>query len=104
MTAASSRDDFGAGSLLLADSRLAGMLLNQGRYALLQRVFGVPREHANAVTFAILLTLGSAAAAKTGEIMRSPFHPSDFATGAFLARSGAVGIAGPKTGEVPGSV
>jgi hypothetical protein len=98
--------DFGAGSLFLADSRLAFMLLNRGRYAVLQRAFGVPPEQANLVTSVVALGMLSGAAARASRLARTPFgvSRSDVGLGAFLMRDAAIGVAGPATGASPAAM
>ena len=53
--------DFGAGRLLLADSRLTFAVLNDARYRTLNGVFGVSREQANLLTFVLLVGAADAA-------------------------------------------
>jgi hypothetical protein len=96
------RSDFGAGRLFLADSRLALALLNYARHRALNRLFGVSREQANLLTFILAIGATHVTITTAGRVIRAPFRISgtDVATGGFLMREGAVGIAGPSASEV----
>src|SRR5213592_3344472 len=101
-TAAGDRPAFGAGQLFLADSRLAFVVLNEARYRVLGRVFGVSREQANLLTFALALVGFEGAVTTAGRVIRVPLQVSraDFAIGGFMSREAAIGVAGPSAGEV----
>ena len=102
VTDAPSRSDFGAGHLFLADSRLAFTVLNQVRYGVLMRVFGVSRAQANLLTFVLALAGGQTAVTTAGRVARAPLRVSkmDVAMGGFTMRQGAIGIAGPSAAGV----
>jgi hypothetical protein len=95
--------DFDALSLLLADSRLVLTLLNQGRYAVLRRVFGVSREEANLLTFVLALGGIDVAYGTAQRLIHMPIPLSsrDAALGGFVLREGALGVAGPNARTVP---
>jgi len=99
---------FGAGHLFLADSRMALALLNYARHRALERWFGVPREHANIVTFALALGAADAAYETARVITRAPLLPSpaDAAIGAIGLRDAALTLAGPadRSGPLVGSL
>ena len=96
------RSDFGTAQLLLADSRLAFVALNEVRYRVLTSLFGVSREQANLLTLVLVLTAGERGFETAGRVMRAPLRVSgmDAVIGAFLFREGAAGIAGPSASEV----
>jgi hypothetical protein len=96
------RSEFGALELILADSRLAFVVLNELRYRTLGRVFGVSREQANTLTFVLALVGFSGAAEVAGRVVRAPLKLSgkDVVIGGFLGREAAVGVAGPSAAEV----
>jgi hypothetical protein len=101
-TAASSRSDFGAGQLFLADSRLAFTVVNHVRCRLLMRVFGVSREQANLLTFVLAIGASHVALTTAGRVVRAPFRVdgADVAMGGFAMREAAIGVAGPSAGEI----
>jgi hypothetical protein len=97
-------DDFGAGSLFLADSRLAWLLLNHARYAILRRMFGVSRDQANLLTFVLALGGAETAYLTARRIVHTPLHAEDTDVGiaAFALREAAMSVAGPSARTVPG--
>src|SRR5204862_3622376 len=101
-TPATSRSQFGAGELFLADSRLAFAVLNVARVRILQRLFGISPQQANLLTFVMAVTAGHTAAKTAGRVVSAPLRISgmDVAMGGFLAREGAVGGAGPSVGDI----
>lgn len=96
-------NDFGAGSLFLADSRLAWLLLNHARYAILRRMFGVSRDQANLLTF-VLAVGGAETAYLTGRRIFHMPHAEDTDVGiaAFALREATMSIAGPSARTVRG--
>jgi hypothetical protein len=97
------RADFGAGQLLLADSRLAYAVLNHVRHRALARAFGVTPAQANLLTFVLALGMADAAWRTAGRVVHAPMHitSSDMAAGAFAVRESAIGIAGPGARQTP---
>jgi hypothetical protein len=95
--------EFGPGRLFLADSRIALGALNYVRHQALERVFGVPREYANIVTFALAVGAADAAYETSRRIVRAPHLPSagDTAVGAIALRDAALGVAGPANRKAP---
>ena len=80
-----------------SDVRLVLAVLNQARYPLMRRVFGVSREQVNLLTFVLAL---SAAGATFEAIQRFIRHPwpldgPDTAIAAAVVREAGFGIAGP---------
>jgi hypothetical protein len=103
MDAKEPNTDFGAGRLLLADSRLALIGLNVVRHWVLRHVFGASRAQANLLTFVVALSAADAGVRAARRIFRAPFHVSrtDATVGGFLVREAALGIAGPRSRELP---
>src|SRR3954470_9537290 len=94
---------FGAGRLFLADSRLALVALNVLRHWVLRRVFGASREQANVLTIVVVLGAADAGIRGVRRVVRGPFPVSgrDAAVGGFLVREAALGIAGPRSRDLP---
>jgi hypothetical protein len=91
---------FETGRLFLADSRLAYVVLNHVRRRAIARVFGVSDEQANVLTFVIAASAAEAAYATARRLVRTPSR-DDAVLAGLLLREGALGIAGPKTRQVP---
>jgi hypothetical protein len=102
VTAPSRRSDFGAGQLLLADSRLAFAVLNEVRCRVLMRAFGVSRQQANLLTAVLVLASGHGAVRTAGRVVKAPLrvNRTDLAIGGFVLREGAMSAAGPSASEV----
>jgi hypothetical protein len=99
---ADARTEFGLGRLILADSRLAFIVLNEVRHWGLNRVFGTSRAHANLLTFVLALSAAEGARELVGRVPRMPpGAASDAARGALLLREAAIGLAGPQSRNVP---
>src|SRR4051794_27867940 len=96
-------DEFGIDRLFLADTRLAWVLANHARYALMHSVFGVSRDQANLLTFALALGAAETVYA-TARRMRHVPHVTDTDAGiaAFALREAALAVAGPSARAVPG--
>src|SRR4051794_17919322 len=92
-----------AAQVFLGDARLAVTALNQGRHFALNRVFGVSREQANLLTFALALAVAEGAYATTRRVVEAPFplSGSDATLGGVLAREAVLDIAGPAARKVP---
>jgi hypothetical protein len=85
----------------LSDAGVALAVLNWARYRVVMRIFGVPREQVNLLTF--VLALGAADTTYSAvQRIRHPWHPSrlDTAIAGSLIREGAFALAGPKAREV----
>jgi len=93
---------FGTSRLFLTDTRLALGVLNQLRYEALNRVFGISRGQANALTAVLLLSAadGTYEAARRMSGMR--VSGSGAAFGAIALRDVALGVAGPSVRQLPG--
>ena len=92
---------FGAGRLLVSDSRLTLSALNYARYRTLHRVFGVSRAEANLLTFVLALAAVDPAARVARRVARAPRALTGAGTGmgGFAVREAALGIAGPGVRE-----
>jgi hypothetical protein len=81
--------------LLIGDLRVAYLLLNEARYRTLERVLGVSREQANAITLIALLVLAEGA---RGHVERlSAVEPPDWPDallGATALREAVYGVGG----------
>jgi hypothetical protein len=95
--------DVRAEQVFLADSRLALLLLNHARYALLNRLFGTSREQANLLTVVLALTIADGAYVTARHVARAPFRISgaDAGIGGFMIREAALGVGGPPVRAVP---
>src|SRR4051794_36312338 len=95
--------DVRAGEVFLADSRLALLLLNQARYALLGRLFGTSREQANLLTVVLALIVADGAYVTARQVARAPLRISgaDAGIGGVLVREGAAGGGGAPPGRGP---
>jgi hypothetical protein len=85
----------------VSDAGMALAVLNWARYRVVMRVFGVPQEQVNLLTF--VLALGAADTTYSAvQRLRHPWRPSrvDSAIAGSLLREGAFAIAGPKAREV----
>src|SRR3954469_21315878 len=101
---AAAESEFGAGRLLLTDSRIAFAVLNQARYFALNRMFGTSREQANVLTAVLAVTAAGAAYESGQRMLRAPLRVSgaDMAMGGFALREAALGVVGPGYRNVPG--
>jgi len=95
--------DVRAGQVFLADSRLALLLLNHARYALLRRLFGTSREQANLLTVVLALIVADGAYVTARQVARAPLRISgaDAGIGGFMIREAALGVGGPPMRAVP---
>ena len=96
---------FGTTRLFRTDARLAFAVLNHLRYQALNRMFGVSRQQANVLTFALLVSAadGTYEAARRIGATRLPVPGPYAALGAVGLRDAALGVAGPSTRQVPGA-
>jgi hypothetical protein len=90
------------GRAFVSDAGLAVAVLDGARYPILTRLFGVPREQANLLTFVLALTAANATYDVVRRVIRHPWPLSGTDTGiaTFLVRETGFGIAGPKAREV----
>jgi hypothetical protein len=95
----------GTSRLFRNDARLAFAVLNHLRYQALNRVFGVSRQQANVLTFALLLSGADGTYEAARRIGLTRLHvPGPYAAlGAVGLRDAALGVAGPSTRQVPGA-
>jgi hypothetical protein len=90
------------GRLLATDARIATLLLNDGRYRMLQRVFAVERKDVNLVTFIALLLLAQKSQA-TGHRVRTRrrFTPAEDFMAFGIVREALARVAGPDSRDTP---
>jgi hypothetical protein len=93
---------FGTPQLFLTDSRLVFTVLNHLRYQALERVFGMSREQANALTVVLLLGAADSAYETSRRISGMRLGMTNAGFGAIALREAAFGIAGPGARAVPG--
>jgi hypothetical protein len=77
MDAAPAPEAFGTARLFLADSRLALLVLNHARLAVMRSVFGVSREQANLLTFVLALGAAEGAYVTARRAIRAPLRVRD---------------------------
>jgi hypothetical protein len=104
MDTAPAPEGFGTARLFLADSRLAFLVLNHARLAVMRSVFGVSREQANLLTFVLALGAADGVYATARRALRSPLHVREEHLGlaALALRELAQGVGGPAARETPG--
>ena len=93
---------FGPSTLFLADSRLVLAVLNHLRYQGLNRVFGVSRNQANALTVIVLLSAADGAYETARRITGMRVSGPDAVMGGFALRELGLRVAGPAVREIPG--
>ena len=78
-------------------------LVNEARYIILRRYFGVSRTQVNLLTAAVVLTGADAAYATMRRVLHEPVHvtSADFTMGGLVLREAAYAIAGPGARKVP---
>jgi hypothetical protein len=104
MDAAPAPEAFGTARLFLADSRLALLVLNHARLAVMRSVFGVSREQANLLTFVLALGAAEGAYVTARRAIRAPLRVRDEDVGiaALALREAVLGVAGPAARETRG--
>jgi hypothetical protein len=91
-----------AARVFYGDARLAILALNHLRLMTLKRVFGIPPEAANALTFVLALSAADATLRGATRAARAARPaPADAAMGGFLVREAAFGVVGPGAREFP---
>ncbi len=99
-----SRDGYvGGARLLVSDVRVAILLLDEARYRVVARLFGVPRDKSLLVTIVALGTVAGAAHGKAAQVLRVPAGPSvaDTVMGAAVVRESVHRIAGAWSRDSP---
>src|SRR5690349_5526368 len=82
----------------LYDVRLVLAVLNQARYPLFRRVFGVSRDQVNLLTFVLALSVAGATLDALDHFIHHPWplDGADTAIAAYVVREAGFGIAGPE--------
>src|SRR5271166_3281281 len=93
----------GGGGMLVADARIAFMLINETRCRAIQGVFGCSREQANVATFAAALLLGHEMHARWRQVMEDPAVPEvpEHMIGTAVLRELLSDVAGPGVRDSP---
>ncbi len=96
-------EDTGGARLLVSDTRVALLLLNEARYRTMQRLFGVSRDQVNLTTAIAALVLAGAVRDRMDRILNAPSFPSatDVTFGAGVLRELVYGAAGPWSRDTP---
>jgi hypothetical protein len=97
------RQEVDGAGLLFSDVRLALLLLDEARYRVVARLFGVPREKSYLVTVIALGLAAQAARDRATRMFKVPGGPSvgDSMIGAAVLRESVYGIAGALPSEAP---
>ena len=87
-----------AGRAFLSDVRLVVAVLNQARYPVFGRVFGVSRDQVNILTFVLALSVAGTTLDALERFIRHPWplDGDDTAIAAYVLREAGFGIAGPE--------
>jgi hypothetical protein len=95
-------EDVGAG-LLLSDLRLVLLLLDEARYRVVARLFGVPRDKSVLVSVIALALLAQAARDKAARAFSAPGPPAlgDSLIGAAVVKEAVYGLAGALPSDAP---
>jgi hypothetical protein len=94
--------DVSGGRLLATDLRIATLLLNDARYRMFQRMFGIERKDVNLVTFIALLLMAQGAQSTSRNLRsrRPPTLTENF-MGFGLVREALCRVAGPDSRDTP---
>jgi hypothetical protein len=68
-------EEFGGVRLLMSDLRLIFLLINHGRYSMIQRLFGIGRDQANLLTLVMAMALADGARVKARRVLTGPPLP-----------------------------
>ena len=96
-------EDVGGARLLVSDVRVALLLLDEARYRVVNRLFGVERDQSWLVTLIALAVLAQAAQEKSDQMLKGPGGPTrtDMAFGAVGLRELLTWISGPPSRDTP---
>jgi hypothetical protein len=97
------REDYGGTRLLVSDMRVASLLLNEARGAVVARLFGVPRDKSVLVTIIAVGTLAQAAHDRATRVLGVQAYPSfgDSMIGTSVLRESAHWITGDLYRDTP---
>ncbi len=91
---------FSGGRLLVSDTRLTLLLLNEARYHTIKRVFGTPRKDSALVTIIAVGVLSAAVRSKAAELVKGPTPSLAGAMlGAGMVNESVRGLAGVAPGD-----
>ena len=95
--------EVGGARFLVSDVRVALLLLDEARYRVVNRLFGVDRDHSWEVTLIALAVLASAAHDKSDQMLKGPGGPTrtDMAFGVAGLRELLARISGPPSQDTP---
>ena len=96
-------EDLAGARLLVSDVRVALLLLDEARYRVVKRLFGVSRDQSWVVTLIALAALAQAAHDKSDQMLRGPGGPTraDVVLGGAALRELLAWIPGPSSRETP---
>jgi hypothetical protein len=94
---------FGGARLLISDSTVAYLLLNEARGRVVQRMFGVPKNNSALVTVIALAALAEAIHENARKALKGPAAPSqgDSLLGFAIVNEVLRGLAGAGSGDSP---
>ncbi len=97
------QEGVGSARLLVSDVGTALLLLDEARYRVVKRLFGVSRDRSWAVTLIALAVLAQAAHDKSDQMLKGPGGPTraDVVLGAAALRELLAGIPGPSSRDTP---
>ena len=93
----------GGARLLLTDTRVALLLLNEARYRTMEQAFGLTKEQVNAATLIGALGVAAALQARWRRMMEGPLLPPlpDLALGITTFRESVYAVVGPSAADIP---
>jgi hypothetical protein len=96
-------EEVGGARLLVSDVRFALLVLDEARYRVVNRLFGVERDQSWPGTLIALAVLAQAAHEKSDQMLKGPGGPTrtDMAFGAVGLRELLAGIYGPPSRDTP---
>lgn len=97
------RQDYGGARLLVSDIRVAFLLLDEARHAVVVRLFGVDRDDSMLISIIALATAARAAHDMAGRVVKLDARPSasDSMLGLSMLRESAHWLAGDRYRDTP---
>ncbi len=88
--------------LLLTDARVALLVLNDGRYRAMERLFGLPKEQVNVATAVAGLIVAEAIRGRARRLLKGPaLSFPEVALGASSLREGLYAVSGQSPSDTP---